>query len=99
MSFADVTGEFDELVVQSDSPDGGWRVELKPSASKLFTLPPLPIGDYRLSVGDPSILSRMNAGDPSKSNVVLWSKQSNGYLGTLRLSQQKVAGTIPMEGI
>ena len=25
LSFADVTGEFDELVVQSDSPDGGWR--------------------------------------------------------------------------
>lgn len=99
LSFGKEGAEYTTLVLQSDSPDGGWRVQLKPTKPGVFTLPPLPIGDYRLSVGDPSILSRMNAGDPLKSDVVLWSKQANGFLGTLRMSRQMAAGSIPMEGI
>ncbi len=71
------------------------------SATGNFQLPPLPKGDYRLSLGDPSLLKRMNTGDPEEADVIIWTPQPDGYLGSLRVTRHLLKGSIPnrrMEG-
>lgn len=95
----DTVEDFPFLVLQSDTPKGGWRIRLDKVGTRTFRLPPLPIGDYRLSLGDPTILSRLNAGDPSDTDAVFWTRQSTGYLGSLRMTNHRVNGIIAMRGM
>ena len=91
--------QYGVLYLQSDTVNGGWRIKLEIDENGAFRLPPLPTGDYRLSVGDSSILSKFNSGDPAEPNVVIWSKQQGGYMGSLRLTQQRVTGSLVTRGL
>ena len=84
----------DALYLQSDTPKGGWRVKVERSEAGTYQLPPLPVGDYRLSLGAASLLKRMNMGDPAETDVVLWTEQPDGYLGSLRVTRNMLKGPI-----